>query len=131
LIAALAVFGLVQGAQAHGIWLAERWGEIAIVYGHGASDDPYDPAKISTVRALNEKGKPTVVIVDFDNGFYTEGADGKWVSLPRSKVQGARKAGRYYKHTLAIRYLHGGMPKLPEQDLQIVPLSNPTELSAG
>ncbi|WP_051242786.1 DUF4198 domain-containing protein [Stappia stellulata] len=151
MIAALAVLGLVQSAQAHGIWLAERWGEIAIVYGHGASDDPYDPAKISTVQALDEEGKrlsvevsarknhallaaedkAAVVLVDFDNGFYTEGADGKWVNLPRSKVPGARKAGRYLKHTLAIRHLHGDMPKLPQQDLQIVPLSNPTELSAG
>ncbi|MCA1298458.1 DUF4198 domain-containing protein [Stappia indica] len=150
-VAALVVFGAVQVANAHGVWVAERWGELGLVYGHGASDDPYDPAKVATAKALDETGKPVpvqvvkqeshvllapeseaaVVLVDFDNGFYTEGSDGKWVNRPKSEVEGARQAGRYFKHTLAIRHLHGEMPKLPEQDLQIVPLGNPTELSAG
>ncbi len=150
-IAVLAVLGSVQAALAHGIWLAERRGELAIVYGHGASDDPYDPGKISKVQALGEDsepvsvevedrethallatiGKPAIVLVDFDNGFYSEGADGKWVNKPKSEVDGAKTAGRYVKHALAIRHLHGDLPELPEQDLQIVPLGNPSVLSAG
>ncbi|GGE95843.1 hypothetical protein GCM10007285_24420 [Stappia taiwanensis] len=150
-VAALMIFGAVQTASAHGIWLAERWGELGLVYGHGASDDSYDPAKVAAVKALDEAGKPVavqvarqkthvllapesepaVVLVDFDNGFYTEGSDGKWVNRPKSEVKGARQAGRYLKHTLAFRHLHGDVPDLPAQDLQIVPLGNPTELSAG
>jgi nickel transport protein len=150
-VAAVVLFAAAQAAQAHGIWLAERWGKIALVYGHGAGDDPYDPAKISAIRAFDEDGKPVemqanaledhallssegepaIILVDFDNGFYTKGSDGKWVNRPKSEVEGARKAGRYFKHTLTIRHLHGDMPSVPEQPLQILPLANPAELSAG
>ena len=34
-------------ASAHGAWVAERWGNLGVVYGHGAGDDPYDPARIT------------------------------------------------------------------------------------
>jgi uncharacterized GH25 family protein len=150
-VATVALLVAAQAAHAHGIWLAERWGKIGLVYGHGAGDDPYDPAKISAIQALDEDGKPVemqanafedhallssedepaIILVDFDNGFYTKGRDGKWVNRPKSEVEGAQKAGRYFKHTLTIRHLHGELPSVPQQALQILPLVNPAELTAG
>jgi len=150
-MAAPAVFALAQSAGAHGVWVAERWGELGIVYGHGAADDPYDPAKIEKVTALAENGEaievkvearanhaliapaaePSVILLEFDNGFYTEGPDGEWVNEPKSAVEGARQAGHYLKHAVSILHLHDEVPALPAQDLQIVPLANPTALESG
>lgn len=151
IMAVLAAFGIVQSAGAHGIWVAERWGDLGIVYGHGAHDDPYDPAKIQSVTVLGEsgdaveakidrrenhaliaaEGEPSVILVDFDNGYYTEKPDGEWVNKPKSAVEGARQAGRYLKYAVSIVHLHDDVPALPAQDLQIVPLSNPTGLESG
>lgn len=148
---ALGALGYVSAANAHGIWIAERWGELGIVYGHGASDDPYDPAKIKSVTALDGTGKsvdvaldarethalvsaanePAVILIELDNGFYTQGPDGKWVNQPKSAVEGAKTAGRYLKHAMSIFHLDGDVPSLPAQALQIVPLANPTGLESG
>ncbi|ODT12622.1 MAG: hypothetical protein ABS35_39735 [Kaistia sp. SCN 65-12] len=146
---------LVSGAataSAHGIWTAERWGETGIVYGHGAEDGAYDPAKVKTVAAIDKAGKPieakavarergavieagdeaAILLVDFANGIYSKGPDGQWVNKPRSEVPGATEASDNWKHNLTIRHLHGDtLPELPPQKLQIVPLANPTELAPG
>jgi len=151
----LATAALLLGgaaAHAHGIWTAERWGETGIVYGHGAEDGAYDPAKVSAVRAIDKAGKAVdakavagerravieaaddaaILLVDFANGFYSRGADGKWVAKPKNEVPGATEAGDNWKHNVTIRHLHGdAVPALPAQPLQIVPLVNPTELAAG
>lgn len=151
LLAVAAIAGFAGSASGHGIWVAERWGELGVVYGHGSHDDAYDPAKISSVKALDATGRETeiavdarethvmlragdetaVVLVELDNGFYTQGPDGKWVNKPKNAVEGARAAGRYLKHTVALRHLHDGVPALPAQPLQIVPLGDPERLRAG
>jgi nickel transport protein len=151
LASAALLFGCVT-ASAHGIWTAERWGETGIVYGHGAEDGAYDPAKVKAVRAIDKTGKvvdakaiagdkravieaaddAAILLVDFSNGFYSKGADGKWVAKPKDEVSGATEAGDNWKHNVTIRHLHGeAVPALPAQPLQIVPLANPTELAAG
>lgn len=150
-VLAASLFALPGIAGAHGIWVAERWGELGVVYGHGAGDDPYDPARIKTVRALDEDGKelaigldraekhallattgePAVVLIDFDNGIFSKGADGTSVNKPKREVPGATEANHSVKHALAILHLHGDLPALPPQPLQIVPLANPAELKAG
>jgi uncharacterized GH25 family protein len=138
-------------AGAHGLWIAERWGELGVIYGHGAGDDPYDPAKIISVRAVDGKGRelaigldkaerhallattgePAVVLVDLDNGVYSKGADGTSVNKPKREVPGATEANHSIKHALAIVDLHGEMPEVPSQPLQILPLSNPLEAKGG
>jgi nickel transport protein len=154
-IAALSALALAalsaQPAVAHGVWIAERWGELALVYGHGADDDPYKPEKVAMVRAFGEtgaevpvrvepagtrarlgiEGEPAVVVVDFDNGIYTERADGSWVNEPKSRVADAKAAGHYVKHNLTLVDVHDRLPELPPQALQIVPLEVPTEMRAG
>lgn len=138
-------------AAAHGVWVAERWGNLGIVYGHGAEDSPYDPSKLTSAKAFDESGapialetkvdgdriwlvgsaEPAVILIDFDNGFWSKASDGSWVNEPKSKVPGATEAGHYVKHNISLIHLHGDVPPLPPQPLQIVPLANPAEMKAG
>ncbi len=109
-------------AGAHGIWIAERHGTQAVVYGHGASDEAYDPQKLKTVTAKNGEGKDVAVEIKrqedhallsvpkdavvvsgtFDNGFWAEGPDGKWVNKPKSEVPGAKQSSQSQKFAVAI-----------------------------
>jgi nickel transport protein len=41
---------------AHSAWVAQRSGKMAVIYGHGASDDAYDAAKVQDARALSLPG---------------------------------------------------------------------------
>lgn len=136
-------------ASAHGIWLAERCGETAIVFGHGAEDSPYDPASVERVEAVGRDGTTVkaevraernhVVVVgdadalvaDFDGGFHSRGADGKWVAKTRVEVPGATDAVRAFKYAIHLTESHTGLPRLPPQTLQIIPLSDPGHLPAG
>ena len=140
-----------QMAAAHGVWVAQRWGGPAIVHGHGASDDPYDAAKVTRVTAVGEEGQavevevttesrhaslsfaeePAAILVEFDNGFWTERQDGSRVNAGESTVGDAKAAGHYVKHNLTLVHAHGRLPELPAQALQIQPLANPQGREVG
>ena len=55
---ALALSG---AAGAHGVWVAQHYGEYGIVYGMGAYDDAYAGKKVRAVNGLDENLKPTPV----------------------------------------------------------------------
>lgn len=138
-------------AGAHGAWVAERWGNLGVVYGHGAGDDPYDPARITQALAISEEGaatpveidkrekhailkpegEPAAILLTFDNGYWTEKTDGKWVNEAKDTVADAKAAGHYVKNSLSLLHAHGALPAFPKQDLQIVPLDNPIGRKAG
>lgn len=148
--AAMAVL-LAGPARAHAVWIAERIEKPTVVYGHGASDEAYDPGKITRVLAIAEDGTTAeakvlrgeanatlslpdgtaAVVLEFDNGYWTKRADGSWVNEPRSKVPDAVEAGRYVKHHVAVLRGDVSLPSLPAQPLQIVPLENPLTKKAG
>lgn len=131
--------------------MAERWGNLGVVYGHGAGDDPYDPARITQALAISEDGietpvevdkrkkhailkldgEPAAILLTFDNGYWTEKMDGKWVNEAKDKVADAKAAGHYIKNSLSLLHAHGALPAFPKQDLQIVPLDNPIGRKAG
>ncbi|CCE95146.1 Uncharacterized protein HI1624 Flags: Precursor [Sinorhizobium fredii HH103] len=138
-------------AFSHGAWVAERWGEFAVVYGHGAGDDGYDPAKVTKATAMAEDGieiavrtepaenhvllkperEPALIALEFDNGYWSEGADRKWLNKPKNAVPGARRATRTIKNSIALIQAHDTLPAFPPQTLQIVPLDNPIGLKPG
>ncbi|MFB8340261.1 DUF4198 domain-containing protein [Brucella cytisi] len=138
-------------AGAHGIWIAERHGTQAVVYGHGASDEAYDPQKLKTVTAKNGEGKDVAVEIKrledhallsvpkdavvvsgtFDNGFWAEGPDGKWVNKPKSEVPGAKQSSQSQKFAVAILDHLRKKPEAQGLPLEIVPLMDPTILEAG
>ncbi|APG83790.1 DUF4198 domain-containing protein [Sinorhizobium americanum] len=138
-------------ALSHGAWVAERWGEFAVIYGHGAGDDGYDPVKVTKATAIDKDGseiavkkepaanhvllkpenEPALIALEFDNGYWSEDADGKWLNKPKSEVPGARRATRTIKNSIAVIHAHDRLPAFPSQPLQILPLDNPIGLEPG
>lgn len=132
-------------AGAHGIWFAQRGGELAMIYGDGGKDDPivgkfdrvrhftaYDaggrPVPGSLIKTdhlllVERTANPAVVAGLLDNGYYTQGSDGKWQAKSKSEVANAGKSGHYIK--LAIhqtRDLAAPLNALPDHPLQILPV---------
>jgi hypothetical protein len=86
----LAVSLSATTALAHGAWIAERHGVYYVVYGHGAADDSYEPAKITTLKSCTldlvcsdilrrdaathvafDKPEAPLIRLDFDNGYWS------------------------------------------------------------
>ncbi len=153
LAAAIAVAGIVAAgaAAAHGIWVAQRHGDWAVVYGHGASDEGYDPRKLKAVAAFDGAGKTVAVaprlqddhilldVADeaailtatFDNGFWSQGPDGRWVNQPKSAVPGAEQSGHYVKYATTFLRPVEAAPAAMGLPLEIVPLVDPMTLAMG
>ena len=130
--------------NAHGIWFAERSGQLAIVYGVGADD--LDMVKrlplITSVSAIDVMQEPVetslrasefLVVVDMshhpavvaavmDNGTWSKTPEGKWIKAGRDEVPDATIATQNYKFAVHLRSpLAEPLSVLPGQDLQIVP----------
>ena len=132
--------------DAHGIWFAQRAGQLALIYGEGA-EDGVTVSKLPGVRAVaaydvsgaplatklipsdhllfvDLQQKPAVVTAVLDNGIWTVTPDGGEVNKPKNEVRGARSAGRYYKYAV---HLLGTLTKplvsLPDQTLQLTPVA--------
>jgi hypothetical protein len=43
-------------ASAHAVWLEIQHGALVVVYGHGAEDDAYDPAKLTALDLCDTAG---------------------------------------------------------------------------
>ncbi|WP_198089123.1 DUF4198 domain-containing protein [Variovorax sp. E3] len=138
-------------ACAHGVWVTQRASELALVLGEGALDESYEPTQVREVKAFTAAGAPAqvtlqprqrnlvvepaadaaVLAVAVEDGFWSQGADGKWVSGSRVQVPGARKAGHYMKYgTTLLKPV--AMPFKPlGTALEIVPLADPMALRRG
>lgn len=148
---ALLALGIMTAtAHAHGIWVAQRHGDWAVVYGHGASDEAYKPEKVKSAvsyMASGEKKDSTItrqaknalveaaagastLTVVLDNGIWTKGADGKSVNKPKREVAGAQSASHSIKINTTI-LAAGNTPKSTGLDLEIVPLVDPMGLKMG
>jgi uncharacterized GH25 family protein len=142
--------GVLLGAlslnvQAHGVWFAERSGQLAMIYGHGAEDldmirrhdkvkevAGYDAAgapvpvtlrKTDHLLLIDAKPMPAVITGVLDNGYWSKGPDGKWVNKGRDEVPGAGESGRYVKYAVYLREsTRAPLQPLAGQVLQILPL---------
>ena len=135
-----------QGVDAHGIWFAQRAGQLALIYGEGAEDGAivsklpdvraiaaYDaagaplPAKLMPsdhLLLLDTPRKPAVVTAVLDNGIWTVTRDRQEVNKPKNEMPGARSAGRYYKYAVhLLGTLQKPLPALPDQTLQLTPVA--------
>ena len=152
-IIAMAVpFFLCASAQGHGVWTETRRGAVELVYGHGPLEDLYDPEKLIKAKAYDAVGKEisikmiaresnnaalelaeetAVVAAIFDNGFWSQGPNGKWINRPKSKVPGARQGGHYVKYNLSILGHYNRLPESPDLALQIIPQSRSPRASRG
>jgi uncharacterized GH25 family protein len=138
------------GANAHGAWVAQRHGDLAVVYGHGAGDDAYKPEKVTAAKAATAAGEAREVrivpqaknalldvpkdaatlTVVFDNGFWTKGADGKYVNKGKRDVPGGQGTSHSLKTNTTI-LAKGTAPKAQGLPLEIVPLVDPLSLKMG
>jgi len=137
--------------EAHAVWVAQRTGELAVIYGHGVEDGSYDPAKVKDVKGYAADGaaaevkvlpREKNVIIEpakgvalielmFDNGYWTQRTNGEWENVGKSKVADATSAGHYVKHVLAV-VAPLSKPLAPTGlQLQILPLADPLALAAG
>jgi nickel transport protein len=149
LVAAL-LLTLVPNAWAHGVWIAQRTGEPALVMGKGAEDVRYTPGTVtrfegfnlagdrvklvtrSTMEQLRFKWEPelAVVVSELRPGPMTRRADGVW----RRGARGPKEDGvgfetfRYGIHVFA----DGQAPRLPQRArLMIEPIGSILKVKVG
>ncbi len=138
-------------ASAYGLWTARRAGEVVVVYGKGPADRSYEPSTIRSVLALDADGETVsttlerhdkrvtvnagrgaaIFLVDGDMGIFSQDAAGYWRKGAKSGVLGSTVTQRFLKYGISVTHLHGDLPKLPAQTLQILPLTNPAEAEIG
>ena len=132
-------------AQAHGIWFAQRSNQLALIYGLGADDldvikrqnklksfTAYDEHGKEVAAQLTPSGpllvvntdnKPAIVAAMMDYGLWSKAADGEWYNKGKDEVPNATVSLHTFKYAVHLREpLHGAMPVLPGQKLQIVPV---------
>ena len=142
---ALLMAASIGQASAHGVWMAQRSGEMAVVYGHGAEDLDMIRRfeRIREVSAFYASGvavksgvrktdhlvlfdlasKPSVLALVLDNGFWSRQADGQWVNKGRDEVPDAKESGRYIKYAVRLTGpMKSPLGPIPGQVLQVVPV---------
>lgn len=124
-VAASLLWAASAAAQAHGIWFAQRSGDLALIYGEGGDDldaakrlplikavAGYDAAGRPVQTALEAAGKlalvdlreqPAIVAAVLDNGIWTKAANGQWFKKPRGEVPGASASGHNFKYAVHLR----------------------------
>ena len=145
-LAAAAVLSSAS-AQAHGIWFAQRSGDLALIYGEGADDldmvkrqplitavSAYDVFGKPVPTALEVNGrlllvdtreKPAIVAAVLDNGIWSKTPEGKWLKKGKNEVPGALTSGHNFKYAVHLRSpLRSALPPLPGHTLQIVPVDS-------
>lgn len=143
----VAGMGAASLAQAHGIWFAQRSNQLALIYGLGADDLDMikRQPKVKSVTAYDEHGKevptqltasgpllivnmdsqPAIVAGVLDNGLWSKTSDGNWYNKGKDEVPNATESMHTYKYAVHLRKpLHGPVPILPGQKLQIVPVGD-------
>ncbi|MBD8612274.1 DUF4198 domain-containing protein [Pseudomonas putida] len=153
---ALPVFAAVallsaHGAYAHGIWTEQRYGQLEVVYGHGAEDLAYAADKVKGAWAYEARGQmipvtveklgdharlhpekpPAVLAVALDNGVWSKNAQGESVNKAMADVPGAVSASHSYKYSLAILDAHAQVPAALKLAMVIRPLKDPSDVGVG
>ena len=143
----VAGMGAASVAQAHGIWFAQRSNQLALIYGLGADDLDMikRQPKVKSVTAYDDHGKevstqltasgpllvvdtghqPAIVAGVLDNGLWSKTPDGEWYNKGKDEVPNATESMHTYKYAVRLlKPLHGPVPILPGQKLQIVPVGD-------
>lgn len=139
-------FASISGADAHGIWFAQRANQLALIYGVGADDldtvkrlpkiksiagfddsgQPVETKLVPTTDKLvlvNLDNQPAVVAATLDNGRWSKTPDGKWHNKGKDEVPDAVVSEWTIKYAVHLRLpLEKPLGPLPEQTLQIVPV---------
>ena len=137
--------------QAHGLWVAQRAGALAVVYGEGAEEEAYDPARVTGIRAWKADGEPAGVrsaaepqrmlihapeaaqiAIDFDAGEWTQSHQGKWMPGGRSAaLPDARQTWRLMRFATVLLASPDAPARPHGMPLEIQPLADPLLLKKG
>jgi nickel transport protein len=144
------LIGTTSLANAHASWIAQRAGDWAVVHGQGATDEAYDPAKVTAVTGFDATGNPVAVEVKpqaknvllapaegaavlstvWDEGWWTEDAKGEWHNKPAAEVADFKTTGKYVTYVVSYIGLTDAQKPVGHR-LEIVPLSDPGKLTMG
>lgn len=140
----LVILPVVQ-AHAHGIWFAQRGGQLALIYGVGADDvelgrrisglegvaaydSDFKPVKASVRVAaplvlVEPDEPPTLVAAVLQNGIWARTEHGEFERKTLEDMPDAFLAERTIKYGVTIQGpLKAEIPALPGQTLQIIPV---------
>lgn len=132
-------------ASAHDAWLEPVAGGWAVKYGDG-KPEPYPPAKVTAVAALDAQGAPlpvartdaasdggetriavqgapALLLLSFDNGYFSKGASGRTVNLPADQNPGARGGTHAVKFHKTVVAWTPAVAAPAGHRLELVPLS--------
>lgn len=149
--AALLAVSMLSTAQAHGIYVAQRQSETVFIFGHGPSDEAFLADNFKGAVMYNKEGEKadlnleykhgypvlpkdsnmTMVSGSYDNGYWSEKADGEWVNKPKTEVSDAKQAGHYMKYNTTILSADAKAGEVTGAPLEIVPQKNPLSLKPG
>jgi nickel transport protein len=137
--------------NAHGIWVAQRTGELTIVYGHLAEDSAYETKKVKSVEGITVTGErrqipltagqknvtftapedAVVLATKFDNGFWIKGPDDKWQNVGKAQIPGGTGSHQPLKYNTHILKPLVFPMKPTGAAFEIVPLVDPIGLKLG
>jgi uncharacterized GH25 family protein len=147
LLAASVAALFASGAEAHGIWFAQRSDKLALVYGDGAEDLDVVKRlpKITSVKGargdgtpvdvklepegrlafVNLDAKPELLTATMNNGLWSKDTKGKWHGKGKDEVPDAQISGRFLKYsTHLVQLPSAGLPPQPGLALQVVPVGS-------
>lgn len=131
-------------AQAHDAWIEARDGGYVVLFGHTAAGEPYLPAKVRQLKAIDIKGAPVelrrqdeaqgvrvaatkppaLITVHFDNGYWSKTTDNQPArNLPKNEVAGAVSAVHAVKYGKTVFAWSAAVTQPQGQYLELVPQS--------
>jgi nickel transport protein len=111
----------MHNVDAHDVWIEPQNQGFSVLVGHQKSVEPYSPDKVKDIKAFISKGllpvylkpqetqldftvegKPVLITLYFDNGFWSKSPDGKWLNLPKTAVSNPQKTTHAHKFAKTV-----------------------------
>jgi nickel transport protein len=111
---------LTSTIHAENAWIEPQNQGFSVLYGQKTSK-PYPVEKVKEIKALitkgllpvhlkpqdkqmdfNVEGKPVLITLYFDDGFWSKTTDDKWLNLPKNVVENAQKTTHAHKFAKTI-----------------------------
>lgn len=136
--------------QAHDAWVAKDGAVLVVKYGHGEETEPYNPAKVKSVKAFNtagtvipiavkaQEGKaildpaqpPALVMLFFDSGPWVQTPEGH-KNVSKREAKNVIKSMKSQKYSKSVWQWNDGFSKPLGGKMEIVPMKNPLALKVG
>ena len=150
LVAAFLLFQ-ASSSSAHDYWIEQKPEGLMLVFGHGSQRLDLEGEKVTSVKAIDARGKelpvqkekkdkglllditgqPAMVTAIVDNGYWSKTIYG-WKEAPKRKASRVVEAIRQFFYTRAlITWTDAAAVEIRGHNIAIVPLQDPFALRAG